>query len=157
MKKRSLSEWASIAQIVGTLAVVVSLLTVAYTIDRNTKSLSRQGVDQLYDAWRELALLMVADSDLANLHKHALRDFPSLDEKERARYEQLVIIALDTWEKAIHAEEDGLIAHDDIEPWHDFYAEWVRRRLNRGLWDEIKWNWRSRELHERVESALADS
>lgn len=156
MRKRSLSDWASIASIVGTVAVVGSLLTVAYTIDRNTKTLSRQGVDQLYDAWRQLALLMAADPDLAALYKHGLRDLSSLDEKERAQYEQVLSIALDTWEKSIHAEKDGLIAAEAIRPWHDFYHKWVQRRMNRELWDEIKWNWESRELHERVEAALVD-
>ena len=110
---------------------------------RSRKTLSRQGVDQLYDAWRELALLMAADPDLAALHKHALRDLSSLDEKERARYEQVLIIALDTWEKSIHAEKDGLIAAEAIRPWHDFYRNWVQRRMNCELWDEINrqdWN-----------------
>ena len=155
MKKRSLSEWASIAEIIGTIAVVVSLLTVAYTIDRNTKALSRQGIDQLYDAHRELLLLMAADHDLALIHKRALHDLQSFDEKERAQYEHVLMITLDIWEKSIHAENDGLIAEEDIKPWHDFYRKWVQRRMNRELWDEIKWNWESPELHERVESALA--
>jgi hypothetical protein len=98
----------------------------------------------------------LGEFDLAALHKHALRDLSTLDEKERARYEQVVIMALDAWEKGMHAEKDGLIAAQAIRPWHDFYHQWVQRRMNREVWDEIKWNWRSRELHERVESALAD-
>ena len=53
MKKRTLNEWASIAEIFSTVAVVISLLTVAYTIDRNTKAISRQGIDALYDGHRE--------------------------------------------------------------------------------------------------------
>ena len=110
MKKRNLAEWASIAEIIGTVAIVVSLLTVAYSIDRNTKVLSRQGMDELYDGSRELNLLMVADPELALLMKKAQKDIFSLSEKERAQYERSIIISLDIWDKGIFAENDGLIA-----------------------------------------------
>lgn len=156
MRKRTLAEWASIAEIVGTVAVVVSLLTVAYSIDRNTKAISRQGVDALYDGHRELQLLMVADPDLALMVKKAQQDLSSLTEKERAQYERNVIISLDIWDKGILAENDGLVAEEDMEPWHRFYHNWVKRHMDRAMWDEMKWNWESPELSLRVEAALAE-
>ena len=155
MKKRTLNEWASIAEIFSTVAVVISLLTVAYTIDRNTKAISRQGIDALYDGHRELQLLMVADSDLAFTLKKAQQDLSLLSEKERAQYERHIIIALDIWEKGIHAENDGLIEKEDIEPWHKFYHNWVKRHMDTEMWDELKWNWQSPELSSRVEAALS--
>jgi hypothetical protein len=157
MKKRTLNEWASIAEILGTVAVVISLLTVAYTIDRNTKAISRQGIDELYDGHRELQLLMVADPDLALMMKKAQQDLSLLSEKERAQYERQIIIALDVWDKAIFAESDGLIEKEDIEPWHKFYHNWVKRHMDREMWDELKWNWESPELSSRIEAALRES
>jgi len=157
MKKRTLKEWASIAEIFGTVAVVISLLTVAYTIDRNTKAISRQGIDELYDGHRELQLLMVADPDLAFMMKKAQQDLSLLSEKERAQYERQIIIALDVWDKAIFAESDGLIKKEDIEPWHKFYHNWVKRHMDKEIWDELKWNWESPELSSRVEAALGET
>ena len=56
----------------------------------------------------------VPEEKLSGLtQRHGLRDLSSLDEKERAQYEQVLSIALDTWEKSIHAEKDGLIAAED--------------------------------------------
>lgn len=154
MKKRTLAEWASIAEIIGTIAVVISLLTVAFTIERNTKAISRQGIDEMYDGHRELQLLMVADADLAFMIKKAQRDRSSLTEKELAQYERNIIISLDIWDKGIFAKNDGLIAAEDLEPWHKFYHRWVQVYLDRELWHELKWNWESPELSERVEAAL---
>ena len=156
MKKRNLAEWASIAEIIGTVAIVVSLLTVAYSIDRNTKVLSRQGMDELYDGSRELNLLMVADPELALLMKKAQKDIFSLSEKEHAQYERSIITSLDIWDKAIFAENDGLIAEEDMQPWHEFYHRWVQRHMNRSMWDELKWNWESPTLTLRVEAALGE-
>lgn len=156
MRKRTLAEWASIAEIIGTIAVVVSLLTVAYTIDRSTRVLSRQGIDELYDGHRELQLLMVADADLALMVKKAQQDLSSLTEKERAQYERQIIITLDIWDKGIMAEKDGLIAAADVKPWHLFYHTWVKRHMDRAMWEELKWNWESPELSARVEAALEE-
>jgi len=36
MKKLDLTEWAAISEILGTTAVIASLIFVAYTVDRNT-------------------------------------------------------------------------------------------------------------------------
>jgi hypothetical protein len=159
VKKRSLAEWASIAEIIGAVAVVVSLLTVAYTVERNTRAISRQGIDELYDGMRELQLQLVADPDLALMVKRGEQDFDfsSLSEKERAQYERYIVIAVDIWDKGIFAEIDGLISEQDMEGWHKFYHNWVRRHMDRKMWDELKWNWESPALSARVEAALAES
>jgi hypothetical protein len=157
MKKRTLKEWASIAEILGTVAVVLSLLTVAYSIERNTTAISRQGIDELYDGHRELMLLMVADADLALMAQNAQQDLSLLSEKERAQHERYIMVALDIWEKALWAESDGLIEKTDMEPWHTFYHHFVTRNIDREMWDELKWNWQNPELSARVEAALAET
>lgn len=49
MKKMTLSQWAQVAEIGGTLAVVISLLTVVWSINQNTAAMSARGVDDIYD------------------------------------------------------------------------------------------------------------
>jgi hypothetical protein len=39
MKKLSLSEWAAVGELVGTLAVFVSLIFVIYSINQNTAAI----------------------------------------------------------------------------------------------------------------------
>jgi hypothetical protein len=36
MRKLDLQEWSAVAEIVGTVGIVISLLFVAYTVNRNT-------------------------------------------------------------------------------------------------------------------------
>jgi len=49
MKKANLSNWAAISEIVGAIAVVVSLLFVAYSINQNTTALTLAGSERFLD------------------------------------------------------------------------------------------------------------
>lgn len=89
--------------------------------------------------------------------KKAQQDISSLTEKEYAQYERQIIIALDVWDKAIFAESDGLIEKEHIDPWHMFYHSWVKRHMDKEMWDELKWNWESPELSARIEAALRET
>ncbi len=59
MRRLGLSDWASIAEITGTIAVVISLLIVAYSLERNTTALSGQIVNEMYDANREIGQILL--------------------------------------------------------------------------------------------------
>ena len=52
MKRLSLSEWSSIAEIVGAIAVVISLLFVTFSINKNTAMLETDAEREFLDAWR---------------------------------------------------------------------------------------------------------
>ena len=49
MKKANLSNWAAISETVGAIAVVVSLLFVAYSINQNTAALTLAGSERFLD------------------------------------------------------------------------------------------------------------
>ena len=50
MKRLTLPEWAAIADIVGTVAVVVSLLFLAHTIEQNT-AVTQSANDNFLMSW----------------------------------------------------------------------------------------------------------
>ena len=52
MKRLSLSEWSSIAEIAGAIAVVISLLFVTVSINKNTAMLETNAEAEFLDAWR---------------------------------------------------------------------------------------------------------
>jgi hypothetical protein len=82
----NLGDLANLAQIIGGIAVVISLFYVAFQIRQNTnavRSATAQAVHENYASWYHL---LAADSDLSQITVNGLRDYASLSEMERARF-----------------------------------------------------------------------
>jgi hypothetical protein len=156
VRKLGLSDWASIAEITGTIAVVVSLLFVAYSLERNTTALSGQYVNEMYDANREISQILLANPELASIIERGQTDFASFSDSETLQYEQFLTLHLDIWERAITRENEGLIDEQSVAGWHKYYGEFFRRHMTRELWEEMRWQWTDPELFQRVDSALSD-
>ena len=86
MKKLTLSEWASAAEIVGTIMVVISLLFVVISVERNTAVLSGETEDDLFDTFKEIGLVVLADPELVKLIIRGQNDPTSFSAVEKARY-----------------------------------------------------------------------
>ena len=67
MKKLTLKEWAPAGEIVGTVAVVISLLFVAFSINRNTDATQASSENILFERHTELANQFMLDPSLAGL------------------------------------------------------------------------------------------
>jgi hypothetical protein len=129
MQKLSLSQWASVAEIGGTVAVVISLLLVAISLERNTAAVSAENSDDLYDAFRQIELVVLNNSELANITIRGAADPDSLSEAETAIYKMWATQYLDLWERTLIREKDGLIQPGTLEGWDEWYGDWVIRHL----------------------------
>jgi hypothetical protein len=82
----NLNDLANLGQIIGALAVVISLFYVAHSIRQNTnavRSATAQAVHEHFASWYHL---LAADLELSQLAVSGLRDYSSLSEPERARF-----------------------------------------------------------------------
>lgn len=155
MRKLSLSEWSSIADIIATVAVVVSLIFVAFSLEKNTTVLSGQGEDDIYDRVSDIHFVILANPDLLDVYRKGRDNFVALTAREREQYELIMARFLDLWDRAIQREKQGLIQPGDIEPWQTWFEDFVGRHVNRAFWEEIKWGWPGRDFQKRVEAAIA--
>ena len=154
MRKLRLSDWASIAEISGTIAVVISLLVVAYNLQRNTTALSGQIVNEMYDANREIGQILLVNPELMSIIERGQADTSIFSVSENMQYEQFLGLHLDIWERAISRENEGLIDEQSVAGWHKYYHEFFRRYLTKEMWEELKWQWLDSELHQRVNAAV---
>jgi hypothetical protein len=82
----SLNDLANLGQVIGAIAVVISLIYVALQIRQNTnavRSATAQAVHEHFANWYQL---VAADAELAQLAASGLRDYSSLSEQERVRF-----------------------------------------------------------------------
>ena len=68
MRKLSLSEWASVAEIIGAITIVVSLLFLVHEVNQNTKALQVANVNQIYDRTDSLNSDIAASPELASFY-----------------------------------------------------------------------------------------
>ena len=155
MRKMSLSEWASVAEIVGATAVVISLIFVVASVNRNTEAITSQVGDASYAAIRELNLSLVNNPELLDITLKAVTDLESLSEIELERYKVWLHIYLDLWERFYDWDQSGLMRNDP-SGWNDYFSAWTRRHVTRELWDQVKWQFTEPGFREQVELALAD-
>ena len=109
MKRLTLPEWAAFADIVGTFAVVVSLLFLAYTIEQNTAVMQSANDNFLYELDDRQQADVVLAEDLATilLKHHNGEELSGIDE---LRIRRQGIRQLSAWELAFDQHEEGLLS-----------------------------------------------
>ncbi len=100
---------ALVAEIVGALAVVVSVVYLAAQIADNTKSLQNEGhYNALQLAQRPLELL-IADQELAAIVTAGYQDPAALSPDEWQRFAMHQVMAFNAWEFLYYAHQAGTI------------------------------------------------
>jgi len=106
-----LEKWASIAEIVGAIAVVFSLMFVGFQIRQNTSAMYASTYDRILadlSAWR---MGIATSADLAS----ELGDLSSSEPWDRARSAQ--IVGIQAYERAYFARGYGMLG---IQEWRRF-------------------------------------
>jgi len=82
----NLNDLANIGQVIGAVAVVVSLFYVAHQIRQNTNAVRSATVQAVHEHFAKWYQLVAADAELSKIVATGLRDHGSLSEQERVRF-----------------------------------------------------------------------
>ncbi len=137
MKRKRLSDWAAISEIVATVAVVFSLLLVAYSIKRNTDEMEVSNSNFLYELDEQITGDIARDPNIASIFLKVSKKEP-LTEVERFQYEYMMHRYLGVWEIAWTQHQSGSLSAIDWRDWDQYLAETVTEFLSEGQWGEIK-------------------
>ncbi len=105
----TLNDLANLGQIIGAIAVVISLIYVAFQIRQNTaaiRSATAQTVHEHFASWYHL---LAADLELSQLAVSGLRDYSSLSESEKARFIATFMAFLSYSQNAFLKWREGLL------------------------------------------------
>ena len=106
---QKLSDWASVAEIVSGIAVVVTLVFLIRGIDENTEIARAAMYASQINAFNEQARDAYSDPEVARIFRAWLEeDFSSLSESDKARLEQMVAYFFRNYEGAFLAHQSGL-------------------------------------------------
>jgi hypothetical protein len=82
----NLNDLANLGQIIGAVAVVVSLIYVALRIRQNTNAVRTATAQAVHEHFAKWYQLVAADAELSEIVATGLRDYGSLSEQERVRF-----------------------------------------------------------------------
>jgi len=108
MPRLKLSDWSEIANIIGAVTEVVSLVFVGLQVKENTAALRSQNQRALINSLENLEIGRVTDADLAELMMRA-ESGEALEGVDRYRAESLAYLYLNNWEQALHDYTHGLM------------------------------------------------
>lgn len=80
----------AVGEIVGALAVLVTLVYLAMQIRQNTKSVQAAAVDSANSQVSKIREVIFADADVANMYRRGNEDPASLSEDDTIRYRLLI-------------------------------------------------------------------
>jgi hypothetical protein len=158
MKNFSLRDWAAISEIVAAVAVIVSLVFVVLSVNRNTIELQAQNVNDLYDSFREIEMTVLADAELAEIVRLVeAGSFNSLSEKDAFRYTVFMTQHLSIWEQIYSRRQDGSVSEETYGDWLEYFELFARQNLPRAVWEKRKAWFTDPGFQAEVESALSGS
>jgi hypothetical protein len=139
VKKLTLTEWVEIAELVAAAGVILSLLLVVYSLERNTAALQGGTENLLFESHSGLAEHMVSDPSLVAI-RLKVRDGEDLSEAEKVRWNTYQDLLLDVWAVAYLRHEEGLLADRSWQAWNGFFVDQFRStdlRLTERRWEEL--------------------
>ena len=118
--KGNLQEYALVAEIVGAISVVISLVYVGVSLGQNTAALevanhqALVAMDLDKNTW-------LRDAEFAATYERARSDFGQLSNIESRQYFTFVADTINAWEFAFITHANGAMAENIWNGWDEFY------------------------------------
>jgi len=155
MSMLDLSNWAALAEIVATVAVVLSLLLVAYSIKRNTAEMETSNSNFLYQLDAQIAGDLSRDVRLATIFLK-MEQKETLTDVEKFQYVILQERYLGVLEIAWTQYKSESLSIIDWRDWDQYLSSFVTDGLPKEWWIEIRSRYKP-EFAEHVDSKYTAS
>ena len=109
MKKLELTDWAAVAEVIGTVGIIVSLVFVAFSINNNTEEVRASQTNYIYDVSREIELAVAANQEWTRVIVQGRNRNEQLSEIEQFRYDAYLVANIDLWDGMLERYADGLM------------------------------------------------
>jgi hypothetical protein len=136
MSTLDLSDWAALAEIIASVAVIVSLLLVAYSIRRNTAEMELSNSNFLYQLDAQIGGDISRVTLATILHK--IEQNENLTGVEKIQYVALQERYLGMLEIAWTQYRSGSLAPIDWRDWDKYLTEFVLAGLPEEWWLEMR-------------------
>jgi len=153
MGELTLNEWAAISEILGVLAVVISLLLVVSSIRQNTAAMRTTNDNFMYERQDAIVASLATNPSLAEISvKHDNNE--NLSEVEHLQMWNQLFRDLLLWELAFVRLKEGLFSPAQWSEWNRVYSIQFLDEFPKSWWAETR-HWVTEEFAVHVESVYA--
>jgi hypothetical protein len=132
----TLNDLANLGQIIGALAVVISLIYVAFQIRQNTNAIRSATAQTVHEHFANWYHLIAADAELAQIAANGLRDYALLSEKEKVRFVATFMSFLSYSQNAFLKWREGLLKPALWLGWEQVMMNLFGAPGGKALWKE---------------------
>jgi hypothetical protein len=111
----TLQDFANLGEVIGAIAVIASLIYLAFEIRQNTRAMRQAATQDIHRSLNDQTRCLVESPDLAALYFRASHRPEELTGEERFRFQFLLTYVLSNFELAIEYYRDGLLNDEMIE------------------------------------------
>lgn len=131
-----IAHWASAAEIISSLAVVVSLIFLIAEVNQNTQATLGDTSEHLLELLQE-AESWAADPAFAELIVRAKDPNATFSPVEHEQYQRWIYLKWNACELALDRRTAGLVSDDYWEAWDGGCRETLEPPLAREVWREV--------------------
>ena len=137
MVNMNLTEWAAVAEILGMVTVIVSLLLVVRSISQNTAAMHTANDNFIYERQDAIITTLVTDPSMAELYiKHQNKE--QLSEVEHVRMWNQLFRDMLMWELAFARLEEGHLSAAQWSDWDKAYSLQFLSEFPPSWWAEAR-------------------
>ena len=137
MRKLELGEWASVAEILGTFAVVASVLFLVYEVNQNTSELRNNNENAAYDRIDGLNSDLMSDPELASFWAKRVYGL-EIPAGPEAQFIHALRREINQWEQYYGWHELGMVTTEDWKVWDDYYVRLFKKTMPYDWWNGIR-------------------
>ena len=153
MNERKLQAYASLAEVVSALAIIVSLLYVGFEFRRTRTMSSREADVVLYERLQESNRMLVETPGLAETLISWETSPEELSEADRQRFLAFQQIFFETWELGWYYHGDGILEESSWADWDRWFTA-EARRTSVSAWNEVRDRFAGGSFQNHVDLAL---
>jgi hypothetical protein len=136
-KSMNLQEWASVATIIGSAALVISAWLLFHELRISNKLVRAANTQSLVELSSPHHVSLLQDRQLAELFVHGSQQYKDMDEVDRYRYKALLTWWLIFYENIYYQWQQGLLDDNNYKPWAAGLRLFIRRHQLQAHWDEM--------------------
>ena len=125
----------AICEMLGLIAIVMTLVYVARQIRENTAAVASNTQQTHFAAWNALSDLIIESSDVADLVRKGDRSNTSLSDSEAVRFEWLATKLFGLYESVFADRTSGLIEAEIADAYERYYLSYCCKPGFRSFWE----------------------
>ena len=111
---RTLSDWASVTEIVSGIAVIISLVILIVGIRENTEVTRASVYENSINSMNDFRTRIIDDREIAGLWgAYQAGELEGLDQPDQSRVGQLILMLFGVYEKSYYAQQYGVIGSSE--------------------------------------------